>query len=68
MKKFEYRLLEVPTGGFWGGAVDGQDLVDKLNELGEEGWELTSSFTTAMWEGQSHGAIIVLKRERPVLD
>ena len=66
MKKFEYRILEVEAVGFWsGGKVDSQEIVIKLNELGEEGWELTSSFSTNKYQGQSRAAILVLKRERP---
>ncbi|GAB3315954.1 hypothetical protein GCM10027299_05610 [Larkinella ripae] len=63
MKKFEYRILEVPTGGFWGGNVNSQELVEKLNELGAEGWEIASSLATNRYEGQTQSAFIILKRE-----
>lgn len=65
MKKFEYQILEVEATGFWsGGKINSQELTTRLNELGEEGWELTSSFATNKYEGQSRAAILVLKRER----
>ncbi|GAB3262989.1 hypothetical protein GCM10027347_29200 [Larkinella harenae] len=63
MKKFEYRMLQVPVGGFWGGKIDNQELLDKLNELGSEGWEIASSLSTNRYEGQTHSAFIILKRE-----
>jgi hypothetical protein len=63
MKKFEYQVLEVEATGFWGGKIESQELVIKLNELGAEGWELTSSFSTNKYEGQSRAAILILKRE-----
>ncbi|NDU94146.1 DUF4177 domain-containing protein [Spirosoma terrae] len=65
MKKFEYNVLEVPTNGFWsgGGKIDAQQLMEKLNELGQQGWELTSSVDLNMAQGQSRSVIIMLKRE-----
>lgn len=65
MKKFEYRILDVATVGFWsgGGKIDVQQLTDKLNELGQEGWEIASSVDLNMAQGQSRSAIVMLKRE-----
>ncbi|GAB3917009.1 DUF4177 domain-containing protein [Larkinella terrae] len=63
MRRFEYRALEVPTGGFWGGKVESQEIVLKLNELGEEGWEISTSFSTNLYEGKTHSVILILKRE-----
>lgn len=63
MKKFEYRILDVPVGGFWGGKIESQDLLEKLNELGAEGWEIASSLSTNKAEGQTQSAYIILKRE-----
>ena len=33
--------------------MDGKKLNDRLNELGEEGWELVSVFDTNMLEGKT---------------
>ena len=65
MKKFEYRVLDVATEGFWsgGGKIDAQQLTDKLNELGQDGWEVASSVDLNMAQGQSRSIIVMLKRE-----
>ncbi|MBI1841479.1 MAG: DUF4177 domain-containing protein [Verrucomicrobia bacterium] len=63
MKKWEYRTLVLPaTGLILGGKVDAQKLTDRLNELGGEGWELVSTFDTAMFEGETREVFAVLKR------
>lgn len=63
MRKFEYRVLDVPTKGFLGGRVDFEELTEKLNELGQQGWEVATTTDTNMYEGGSHGVIVILKRE-----
>ena len=63
MKKFEYNILDVPTRGWFGGRVDFEELLMKLNELGREGWEVTTGTDTNMWRGGSRGLIIILKRQ-----
>ncbi|CCH56953.1 hypothetical protein BN8_06343 [Fibrisoma limi BUZ 3] len=63
MRKFEYMVLDIPTKGFWGGKVDFNDLTEKLNELGREGWEVATTTDTNMYEGASRGVFIILKRE-----
>ncbi|UHG90502.1 DUF4177 domain-containing protein [Spirosoma oryzicola] len=65
MKKFEYRVLDVAAGGFWsgGGKIDVQELTDKLNELGQQGWEVVSSVDLNMAQGQSRSVLVTLKRE-----
>jgi len=65
MKRFEYYVLDVATGGFWsgGGKIDAQELTNKLNELGRQGWELASSVDLNMAQGQSRSVLIMLKRE-----
>lgn len=64
MKKFEYRILDVAAGGFWTNTIDAQALTDKLNELGDEGWEVVSSVDMNRHQGQTKGILIMLKRER----
>jgi hypothetical protein len=62
--RWEYRTIMLRAGGvFFGGAVDGQELTDRLNELGAEGWELTTAFDTAMGHGRTRDVIAVLKRQ-----
>lgn len=65
MKKFEYFVLEVAAGSFWsgGGKIDVDELANELNELGQQGWELTSSVDLNMAQGQSRSVVLMLKRE-----
>jgi hypothetical protein len=63
MKQFEYRILNVTAGGFWGQDFDAQALTDKLNELGREGWEIVSTVDTEIYGGSSRGLLFTLKRE-----
>jgi hypothetical protein len=61
MKKFEYRLLDT-TSGFFSG-IDYQELTDRLNQLGSEGWEVVSVVDTIFTHTQTRGLLITLKRE-----
>jgi len=62
--KWEYRTVVFPASGWLlGGKLDGQAFNDKLNALGEDGWELVSVFDTSMAEGQTRDVIAVLKRQ-----
>jgi len=62
MIKFAYKILEIPVGGIWGGRVNTQEVVNKLNEFGRQGWEVISSVDTTMWRGASRNLIVILKR------
>lgn len=63
--RWEYQTLMFNAGGlFFGGKIDGAQLNDRLNALGEEGWELVSVFDTAMAEGRTRSVVAVLKRPR----
>lgn len=65
MQKFEYKVLEVSaTGGFLsgGGLVNFQALSDKLNELGQEGWEVISGTDINRHYGDTRNVMIILKR------
>lgn len=58
MKKFEYREVRIPR----------EDTVERLNELGEEGWEVTTSYPyfnifLPPNDFTPEGWIILLKRE-----
>ncbi len=61
--KWEYMtLVFAATGFFYGGKLDGEKLTDRLNELGQEGWELVSVFDTNMLHGQTRDVFAILKR------
>ncbi|AWM31772.1 DUF4177 domain-containing protein [Hymenobacter nivis] len=61
MKKFEYRLLDVNSGFF--SAIDYQQLTERLNVLGEQGWEVVTTVETEFTRNQARGLLITLKRE-----
>lgn len=63
MRQFEYKVLDAPAKGFFGGKINYQELADKLNDLGQQGWELVTGTDTNMYEGASRGLILILKRE-----
>ena len=61
--QWEYMTLVFAATGFiLGGKLDGKKLNDRLNELGEEGWELVSVFDTNMLEGKTRDVYAILKR------
>jgi hypothetical protein len=47
--------------------LDSADCVNRLNELGEEGWELVSTMPTIVTTGMSEirGAAFFFKRPKP---
>jgi len=62
---WEYKTLKVSaTGGFLGGKFDEKSLDTKLNELGDQRWELVSAFATHQGYGQSRDVAVILKREK----
>jgi hypothetical protein len=64
MKKFEYKLLDVPTRLSWfGGKIDMQELTNSLNLYGKQGWEVINTTDTNWYSGGTRGLVIILKRE-----
>ncbi|MBC7949854.1 MAG: DUF4177 domain-containing protein [Chitinophagaceae bacterium] len=63
MKQFEYKILDVPAAGWWGGRIDHQELVVKLNELGRQGWDAVTCADTNRHHGSSKAVFIILKRQ-----
>ena len=41
MKQFEYKTINLPTKG-WMSKIDTETLVQELNTLGKQGWEVIS--------------------------
>lgn len=61
--KWEYYTVMFQATGFWfGGKLDGNSFNEKLNELGEQGWELVSVFDTNMLRGETRDVVAVFKR------
>lgn len=62
---WEYKTLKTPaTGGLLGGKFDETALDLKLNEMGEQRWELVAAFTTNQGYGQSRDLVSIFKREK----
>lgn len=51
-----------PSSGWFGGKIDGEQFNTRLNELGEQGWELVSAFDTNRQEGGTRDVVAVFKR------
>jgi Domain of unknown function (DUF4177) len=61
--KWEYRTeMFAASGWLKGGKLDAEPFNDKLNSLGEDGWELVSVFETNMSQGVTRDVFAVLKR------
>jgi len=61
--KWEYTTIMLGASGwFLGGDLDVQKNNDRLNRLGEEGWELVSCFDTNFTQGGTRDVVAVLKR------
>jgi len=64
--KWEYRSLFFDASGWiLGGKLDGAKFNTKLNQLGEEGWELVNVFDTNFTQGGTRDVVAVLKRPMP---
>jgi hypothetical protein len=60
--KWQYRTLKFKTKGLLGGRIDETEFTKSLNELGEQGWELVTSFATSRQGGPTREVVAVLKR------
>jgi phosphoribosyl-ATP pyrophosphohydrolase len=52
------------TEGWFVSTLNLEEFEKLLNKLGEEGWELITSFDTNRNQGVSHEVIAILKRKR----
>lgn len=64
MDKYEYKTLTHDIKGLWGGSVDADKFKNELNDLGNDGWELVSSFSTTQSYGSSKSIICIFKRKK----
>jgi hypothetical protein len=61
--KWEYTTLMFEAEGWLlGGVLNGEKFNNRLNELGEEGWELVNVFDTNVQGGRSRNIVAVMKR------
>lgn len=63
MKKFEYKTISVPTKGWMKYKQDFEALDLKLNELGNNGWEVVSSIGNVYHAGSYAENVVILKSE-----
>lgn len=63
MKKFEYQSVITEIKGFFGGKVDSVDMIEELNKLGQEGWELVNSLPSNGADSSTRYIVSVFKRE-----
>lgn len=65
MQTFEYKVLAADARGGWlsvGGKLDYEALSTKLNELGQQGWEVVTTTDINRYEGVTRDVMIILKR------
>jgi hypothetical protein len=55
--KWEYRVLKMDTTGFWGRTVDDESLEQRMNDLGQQGWEMTR--VVPLEQNETTSAIVV---------
>lgn len=61
--KWEYTtVIFESTGLFVSNKLDGEKFNNRLNRLGEEGWELASVFDVDVTGGSTQEVVAVLKR------
>jgi len=61
--RWEYMTLDVGVSGFWlGPDLDGERLTEKLNELGQAGWEALGITAMETGNGRTRNLVILLKR------
>ena len=60
---WEYKTVSLATGGLLGGKFDPEKLDEVLNDLGAEGWELTSAFDTNQSYGATRDIVAIFRRQ-----
>ena len=64
MKRWSYKVVEFDPEGFWfGGNINSQSIEERLNELGNQGWEVAGNFATSETNGRTKKIVYTLKRE-----
>lgn len=62
LTRWEYHLVTLAIGGFLTPDVDLNTLGDRLNGLGEHGWELVAVTNITQANGQSVELVAIMKR------
>lgn len=61
---WEYKSVKLKLRGFLGGRVDQDQLDQRLNEAGAEGWELVTGIATALYQGRTKDTVLIFKRPK----
>lgn len=61
---WEYKTIKLATTGFSGGKLNEVELEEKMNQLGQQGWELTTAFDTNQSYGQTRDVVAIFKRPK----
>ena len=64
MNKYEYKVFTYDTKGVFGGKIDSRELENKLNQLGNQGWEMVSSTSSNQSYGSSRSLVFIFKRKK----
>lgn len=64
MQTYEYKVIDVKPGGFWGTKLDPQDIENKINSMAMEGWELVNSLDMNAYEGMTSKIVFIFKRAK----
>lgn len=62
LQKWEYKTIKLNTKGLLGGILDVDSFDSLLIKLGNQGWELVSTFSTNAGNGSTREAVAVFKR------
>jgi hypothetical protein len=60
--RWQYLTVDFRVGGFFGPAVNRDELERKLAELAENGWELISAIPIGSGYGATRSIFMILKR------
>lgn len=63
MRRFEYETLLIDAKGI-SGKVDCDKFKQKLNEMGQYGWELVGMTASNQYSGQTRRIVCTFKREK----
>ena len=63
MPKYEYKVVEVKPGGFWGMKIEPEIIETQLNKMALQGWELVNSLDVNVHEHAVAKLIFIFKRE-----
>jgi Domain of unknown function (DUF4177) len=61
MTKFEYKVIEIKSNSIWSAEITPEVIEQKINEMGQDGWELVSTLSKAM-TGSINGITCIFKR------